>query len=509
MPMKRFLSVFRNPLPRHSSFPLVLGFILFYTSACMTLEENPVSGNRRAFAYSWEQELQIGRDVDKDIVAQYGVYENEELSAYITELSEEVLQYSHLRRESTSPKFREAEFTFRVLNSDIVNAFALPGGYIYFTRGLLAHMNNEAQLAVVIGHEIGHVAARHASQRILEQQAGQLILVGGAIAGQELFGISAENVLNIGGMAAQLLFLSYSRDNERESDRLGVEYSAMAGFDASEGAAFFRTLQRLSQRAGGTLPNHLSSHPDPGDRERNMISLSEEYRQQGYEQTRKNERRYMEMINGIVLGQNPREGFARDGQFYHPELEFQYPVPSGWNVQNEARQVVLFDGEQQGISIFTFAGNASNAREAVEMFTSQEGINEESSSRADINGIPGHRAIASGTMQDGTELRFMVQGLEYGGNIFRFINYAEAGRFSNYEGQFTEIVSGFRQLTDREILDIQPTRIEIVTADRTGTFRSFLPDEMPMGLDHEQMAIINQLNLDDTVTRGQRLKIPR
>ncbi len=502
------LSARTSALLHRIHFPFFLVFILLYTTGCMTLEENPVSGNRRAFAFSWEQELQIGRDADQDIVGQFGLYEDEELSAYITELSKEVLAHSHMRRETTSSKFREAEFTFRVLNSDVVNAFALPGGYIYYTRGLLAHMNNEAQLAVVIGHEIGHVAARHASQRILEQQAGQLILVGGAIAGQELFGVSAESVLNIGGMAAQLLFLSYSRDNERESDRLGVEYSAMAGFDASEGGAFFRTLQRLSERAGGSIPNHLSSHPDPGDREREIARLSESFREQGYEQSRRNERRYMEMIDGIVFGENPREGFVEDGRFYHPALEFQYPVPAGWNVQNEARQVVLFDSEQQGVSIFTFAGGASSAREAVEKFTSQDGINEESANRADINGIPGYRAVATGTMQDGTELKFMVQGLEYGGNIFRFINYAETSRFDNYESHFAEIVDGFRQLTDSRILAKQPVRLEVVTSDRTGSFRSFLPDELPMDIDHETVAIINQLRLDDTVTRGQRLKIP-
>lgn len=467
-----------------------------------------MSGNRRAFAFSWQQELQIGADADRDIIAQYGLYENEELSNYVNELSKIVLEQSHMRREGTSQQFRDTEFTFRVINSDIVNAFALPGGYIYFSRGLLAHMNNEAQLAVVIGHEIGHVAARHASQRILQQQAGQLILVGGAIAGQELFGASAERIMDIGGMTAQLLFLSYSRDNERESDRLGVEYAAMAGFDASEGAAFFRTLQRLSDRAGGTLPNHLSSHPDPGDREQSMIRMSQEWRERGYEQTRRNERQYMEMIDGMVLGQNPREGFVEDNIFYHPELEFQYPVPSGWNVQNMPNQVAMFDSEQQGISIFTFAQDASSARQAVEQFTNQEGITVISAGTANLNNNSGYRAIATATNQDGTELRFMVQGVEFGGQYYRFINYSTSARYEQYESNFTQIVEGFRRLTDSAKLNIQPVRIQVVTADRTGSFESFLPSEMPMGMEPEEIAIINQLNLNDTVTRGQRLKLP-
>ncbi len=489
-------------------FPLFLVFILVYTSGCMTLEENPVSGNRRAFGYTWQQELQIGAQADQEIVAQYGIYDDDELTAYINELSELILAESHMRREDTSPQFREAEFTFRVLNSDIVNAFALPGGYVYFTRGLLSHMNNEAQLAVVIGHEIGHVAARHASQRVLQQQAGQLLLIGGAIAGQELFGMSAENILNIGGTTAQLLFLSYSRDAERESDRLGVEYTAMAGFDASEGAAFFRTLQRLSERAGGSLPNHLSSHPDPGDREQSMHQLSQQWRDQGYEQTRRNERQYMEMIDGMVLGQNPREGFVENNIFYHPDLEFQYPVPAGWNVQNMAAQVAMFDNDQQGVSIFSFARDASSARAAVEQFTNQEGINVVSSGNANLNNNTGYRAIATATNQDGSELRFMVQGVEFGGQVYRFINYSSSGRYDQYESSFTQIVEGFRRLTDSSKLSIQPVRIQVITADRTGSFQSFLPSDMPMGMNPEELAIINQLNLNDTVTRGQRIKIP-
>lgn len=142
------------------------------------LEVNPVTGNKRAYGYSWEQEVEIGAQADKEISAQYGLYENAELSNYVDELGQALLEVSHMRREDTKQKFRETEFTFRVLDSPVVNAFALPGGYIYVTRGLLAHLNNEAQLAMVVGHEIAHVAARHASQRAATQQFGQLAIIG-------------------------------------------------------------------------------------------------------------------------------------------------------------------------------------------------------------------------------------------------------------------------------------------------------------------------------------------
>jgi predicted Zn-dependent protease len=178
-------------------------------------------------AYSWEEEIKIGQDADPQIVAQYGIYDDPEITEYVNNLSNSVLANSHMRREGTDRKFRETEFYFKVLDSPVVNAFALPGGYVYFTRGLMAHLNNEAQLSVVIGHEIGHVAARHASQRALQQQLGQIAVIGGAVIGQELLGLPGASILDMSSQAAQLLFLSYSRDAERESDELGVEYSAI------------------------------------------------------------------------------------------------------------------------------------------------------------------------------------------------------------------------------------------------------------------------------------------
>lgn len=504
-----FLS--RRFLNRHFPFITVLLPVLFLSSGCVSLEQNPVTGNTRAYAYSWEEELEIGREADGQISAQYGVYEEGELNAYVDELSRDVLQYSHMRREGQPQKFRETEFTFRILNSDIVNAFALPGGYVYFTRGLLAHMNNEAQLAVVIGHEIGHVAARHASQRALQQQAGQLLLVGGAVAGQELFGVSAQSIMNLGGTAAQLLFLSYSRDNESESDELGVEYAAMAGFDASEGSAFFRTLQRLTEKAGGGLPNHLSSHPDPGNREQRMLELSQRWQEQGYEQNQRNEQRYMDMIDGMIVGKNPREGYTAEGMFYHPELRFQYPVPAGWRVQNEAAQVIMFDEDQNGVSVFALANNAGSARAAVEEFTEQEGINVVNAGSRTVNGLPAYRSEATATDSNGNTLRMLVQAVAFDGNVYRVLNYSDTDDYSTYQSDFELISDGFSELTDTQALNVQPTRIEVVRADRTGSFQSFLPDEsvFPQGMDAEAFAILNQVALDETITRGQRLKLPR
>ncbi|MDX1740539.1 MAG: M48 family metalloprotease, partial [Rhodothermales bacterium] len=223
------------------------------------MQRNPITGNKRAYGYTWEQEKQIGAEADPQIIAQYGMYSDEELSAYVDRIGQKIVEQSHLRRPDTPPEFAGLEFHFRVLDSPVVNAFALPGGYIYLTRGLLAHLKNEAQLAVVLGHEIGHVAGRHASKRALQTQLGQLGLIGGAIVGQELLGLPGQDILSAGSSIAQLLFLRYGRDDERESDELGVEYAALAGYKAEEAAGFFVTLRRLGEQSGHSIPSFMST----------------------------------------------------------------------------------------------------------------------------------------------------------------------------------------------------------------------------------------------------------
>ena len=174
--------------------------ILFFLGSC-AVQNSPVTGQKRLYGYTWDQEKQLGREADSQIIEYYGLLDDPEITAYVTKVGQKVLEESHMRREGTDAQFRNTEFTFRVLNSPVINAFALPGGFNYVTRGLLTHMTSEAQLAMVLGHEVAHVAARHASQQALQQQAGSLLLVGSAILGEELLGVPAQQVLELGGTA--------------------------------------------------------------------------------------------------------------------------------------------------------------------------------------------------------------------------------------------------------------------------------------------------------------------
>ncbi len=493
----------------HTTYLKTIVFIVIFTTlnSCVSIQVSPVSGNKRAYGYTWEKELQIGKEADQEIIAQYGLYDDEELSAYVSELGQKLLEVSHFSRESTPEQYQNTEFTFRVLNSPVVNAFALPGGYVYVTRGLMAHLDNEAQLMVVLGHEIGHVAARHASQRAAEQQFGQLAIIGGAVLGQS-FGLDGGSILQLSSQTAQLLFLSYGRDDERESDALGVEYSAMIGYEAAEGGEFFTSLKRISEKAGFSIPSHLSSHPDPGEREKKIPQLAQEWEQKGYEQSIIDQEEYLKMTDGIMYGENPREGFERDGMFYHPDLAFKFPVPTGFQVYNQPSAVILANEAQDAIVQFSIDSKNSTPEASVKAVLAQEGMTTVKQNSANPNGLTGYEAEATLTMEDGTNLTIDISALSYGGNVYRFLSYTKADQFATYSDEFDQVPGGFTQLTDQSILTIKPVRLQLTRASKTAPFSDLLPSTLPMDIDAEDIAIINQVQLNETVERGSWIKIP-
>ncbi|MDX1547311.1 MAG: M48 family metalloprotease [Rhodothermales bacterium] len=490
---------------RRARAAMLLAVAVTLFASC-TVSKNPITGNKRAYGYTWAQEVQIGKEADPQIVAQFGLYEDADLTSYVERIGEKVLAESHLRRPDTDPEFRNTPFTFRVLDSPVVNAFALPGGYVYVTRGLLTHLDNEAQLAVVLGHEVGHVAARHASKRAATQQLGQLGLIGGAILGQQVLGGSAgQNILDLGGTAAQLLFLSYGRDDERESDDLGVEYAAKAGYKASEAAEFFRSLKRISDESGQSIPSFLSTHPDPGEREQKIPRLAQEWAPLQPDEVGQQD--FMSRLEGTVLGENPRQGFTRGGVFYHPDLRFRFPVPNGYQVINQPTQVAMIEPNQQAILVLQLAQGARSARDAAAELTGQQGITIVESGNTTVSGYPAYAVVGDAQTQQGV-IRFLSYYIEYGGLVYNFLGYAARDNFASYNGAFLQAVRGFSQLTDRSILNIEPHRVRIVAASRTAPFREFVPANLPEQFTAEELAILNQVTLDEVIQRGQPLKLP-
>lgn len=493
--------------PRLRSFALaaILSLVApLGLTGCGQATTNLITGEQTRGAYTWQQEVELGREADQQVIAQFGLYDDQALQNYVNELGQEVLRTSAYSQPETPAEIRNTPFHFRVLDSEVPNAMALPGGYIYVTRGLLAHLDNEAQLAVVLGHEIGHVLGRHASQRAANAQIGQIGLLGAAILGGVVGGGRvAEGILNYGGAGVQLLFLSHSRDAEREADQAGVAYAEFAGYDAAEAARFFRSLGRLGAQSGGGIPSFLSTHPDPGEREQTIPQLAAQY-DSG---TETNGPQYLAQIDGIVLGQNPRQGFVEDGRFFHPELRFQFAFPQGWQLANGAAAVQIGEPNGRAVMEFTFA-QESSAEAAARAFASQQGFQVSNQQSTTVNGNRAYAVSGSANTQQG-QLGVLAYFIEYGGNVYRFMGLTGANAFGQYSNAFESTFRSFERLTSASHLNRQPVRLDVVQAPRSGTFQSFLSGRpTPPQMSAAELAILNYVDLNTQIPAGTALKLP-
>lgn len=491
------------------------------SSGCASTSRDLVSGSERGFGYTWAQQVQIGRESDPQILAQFGAYPNESLEQYVNRIGQKVVAVSHLRqggatvtglnRPAIPAEVQNTPVTFRVLDSPIINAMALPGGYIYVTRGLLANLENEAQLAVVLGHEVAHVARQHAARQAFQAQRAQIGLLGAVIAGSVLGGTAGQvaNALGqYGGQGLQLLLLKYGRDAEEESDRLGVEYASLAGYDAAQGADFFISLKRLQQRDGAALPTWMSSHPDPGDREGNIRRMAAEWASRYPQLPRAVAEAELDaQIEGIVFGENPRQGFVQSGVFYHPDLRFQYNIPQGWQVQNDAAVVSFADGRGQSVGQLQLAqGNSAEA--AARQFSSQQGLQVLQSGRDNVNGLPAFVVVAQGQTQQGV-LQTIQYFIEYNGRVYNLSAVGTQQGMAAAQQTYVSIFRSFRPLTDQRILAVQPNTMHFVTANRAGTLATYQPTPLPANVTLEDVAIANQVQVNARVEPGARFKIVR
>ena len=477
----------------------------FGLSACGTTNVNYVTGQSQRGAYTWAQERQIGAEADQQIVAQYGIYDDAALSEYVDRIAQGVLQTSAYSDQATPAEIRNTPFTFRVLDSPVVNAFALPGGFVYVTRGLLSHVENEAQLAVVLGHEIGHVLARHSSEQAQRAQLGQLGVVGATILGGVLGGGRvAEGIAQYGSQGAQLLLLRYGRDAEREADQAGVAYAEFAQYDAAEAAKFFHSLKRITDESGQSIPTFLSTHPDPGEREQTVRQLAA----QTPGGTQVEQAPYLRAIDGIVLGEDPRQGYADESTFYHPELRFSFDFPTGWRVQNSPQAVQIGEPNGQAVIQLTLV-QQSSAQAAAQGFASQQGIQVTDSRRTTINGNAAATVEGAAQSQQGA-IQFSTTFIEFGGNVYQITGLTSPNGYSQYRSAFQRTAQSFQRLTEARYLNRQPSRLDVTTLSRSATIQSLISGKaLPLGVTAEDVAIMNQVELTQALPSGTTVKLPR
>src|SRR5687768_4184481 len=472
-------------------FSLIL---VFFVAACAV---NPVSGKKQISFMSEAQEIQLGAESDPQIVAQFGAYQDPELQAFINSKGQQMADISH------RPNLK---WTFRIVDSPVVNAFAVPGGYVYFTRGIMAHFNNEAEFAGVLGHEIGHVTARHSAEQYTKATLAQVLLIGGLIVSKELRAFANE-----AQTAMSLLFLKYSRDNESESDALGAEYSTKVGYDAREMADFFKTLKALSE-GNGEIPTFFSTHPDPADRYNKVKEHAAEWQAKvPKDKFTINRESYLKMVDGIVYGEDPRQGYVAGGVFYHPELKFQFPVPNNWKLVNSPTQVQMAPADGKALILFTIA-QGSSLQAAAQTSSEQLQLTVLDSRQITVNGLSALEVISEQVSQDpntGQQSSIGVQSIyiQYGSNIYVFHGVAAAQNFSTYEVQFDRTSLGFKELKDASKINVVPERIKLVSVKNAGTMAQALQALGVPSARHKELAVLNGMEMSTPVTAGTTIKI--
>lgn len=471
--------------------PSLIAVILFLASCA----KNPVTGKRDLMLLSESQEIAMGQQSDPDIIRFFGLYDDKELQKFIEEKGQEMAAISHRNH---------LKYEFKIVDSPVVNAFAVPGGYVYFTRGIMAHFNNEAEFAGVLGHEIGHITARHSAKQYSNAMLAQIGLVAGMALSPEFaqFADLAQNGVG-------LLFLKFGRDAESQSDKLGVEYSTKINYEAKEMAGFFQTLDRLSAQSGGEeVPTFLSTHPDPSDREAKVAKLADEWKRKTKTSSLKvNRDSYLKMIDGIVYGEDPKQGFVENGVFYHPDLKFQFPLPQRWAFQNTPEQVQMSAPDGKGMMILTLAPGESLEAAAQSILKNYQ-LTPVESQNDKVNDLDAIVMVADQVSdQQQQNLRTLIYVIRHGENNYAMIGASVLEVFNTYVITFKSSMTRFNTLTDAEKINKKPERVRVRTVQQNGmladALKAYRVSDKRMG----ELAILNGMELSDRVEKGMLIKV--
>lgn len=468
--------------PRARRFVPTLALIVL--AACAT---NPATGKRQLMLVSESQEAAMGKEADEQFHGLYGDFENQGLQRYVESVAKP------LAAVSERPGL---PWTFRVVDDPQVNAFALPGGYIYVTRGILAHMNSEAELAGVLGHEIGHVTARHSASAQSKQMLGAVGLGVGMILSPTLR--KGGDAL---GSAFGLVFLKFGRDQESQSDELGLRYIVRRDYSPEGMLDVFRMLDGVTTAAGGDrLPNWLATHPAPPNR---LSDMQKKIAEQGAKGQRVGHEDFIRQLDGLMFGENPREGFFREQVFFHPDMAFRMTFPRGWAVQNEKQGVSSMSSAKDAMVQLTLAQGEPEA--AAQAFAQQQGMQAGSIERGNVNGFPASSMQFQIQDEQGQVLQGVVTFLKHEGRTFQLLGYTSEARYGAYKASFKDWIRSFERLTDQRILSAQPMRLKIETLRSAATISSLARGwNSPVKV--ETLALINGVSLTENLPSGTLVK---
>ena len=482
-------------------FPALLA-VLVGLNGCTT---NPVTGKQSFTAFmSRDDEIRIGAEEHPKLIREFGgAYTDVKLRAYINRIGLKLARHA-----DTS----DLAFTFTILNSEKVNALALPGGYVYITRGLLALADNEAEMAGVLAHEIGHVTARHTAERYSTAQAANIGLMVLSVLGSAA-GVPS-GVGQLAGFGAQAALQSYSREQELESDMLGVRYLSRAGYSPHAMTSFFHKLkvheelERAMEGKTGAAPNNImATHPRTAERISRAIQLARAARVANPLLGRQE---YLAEIDGVVFGDDPEQGVRRGREFIHPDLGIRFEAPPKFVLFNSAGQVVA-RGPGKSVMVFDLAREKS-ARGARSLRgyianTWASGLSLRGLERININGM--EAATASGrinTRNGPKDLRLVA--IRGGPNQIFHLRFITSPTMTDRLGvDFRRATFSFRRISKAEAAAIQPLRIKVVRVAPGDTPRR-LADRLPFeAFRLRWFETLNGLRPGQGLQPGTRVKI--
>lgn len=477
-----------------SSTLIGLVFLCALTSGCTI---NPVSKRPEIVLTTVEREREIGLEETRKLEKQVGFLQEDKLVRYVEAIGGRLAQHS--------PR-QDVEYHFYVVDMVPPNAFALPGGYVFVTRGLVALVNSEDELANVIGHEIGHVAARHAVQRL--SLGAPFAIVSGL--GAWATGIVSQRlgrvVGGIGNLAGGLLLAPYSREQEREADRLGQELAAAAGWDPGGMASFLHTLGREAalvrpDKAGGL--RFLDSHPSTPERVEKTAKRARELETTPAAPIAGGHTAFLQYLNGLRVGENPVEGQFVKGHFLHPGLEFSLRFPQDWKTHNGRAQVAAIAPDEEAFVMLELAGEGNDPQEAARKFDEETRIRfSDEPAQVSIGGLQAVRALGQFR---GKSLDFTW--IAHGGRTYQITGMCPASEFDAYRQAFLSTAQSFRPLTEAERASIRDTRLRLIRAGNGETIEQIL-DRAQGTWTPEEAAVANALAVEDALRGGQLVKVP-
>jgi predicted Zn-dependent protease len=479
---------------------LLFALVVAASGACAT---NPVTGKSQMSLLSEAEELAIGAQQDVEIRREMGVYNDPELQRYVSDIGQELARKSH------RPNL---PWSFTVVDNAAINAFALPGGYVYVTRGILAYLDDESELAGVLGHEIGHVTARHAAQAYTRQaQAGIALAILG------IFVPSTQAFSDLGATGLSVLFLRNGREAEIEADRLGVEYGSGAGYDPAGVPRFLSTLARVDAMSERGVPNWLSTHPDPGSRVAKAQPVAGKFT--SADATRVNRDQYLERIRGLVFGDDVKDGIVRGNEFVHPLLRIGVTFPDGWELTNAATAVLAQEPGTQHFMVLqevertatrpgygtplTQQSIADAAIAAMRKagYTSVDGAFER------INGNDAYVGRYRGTAKDVGKVNMRAAHIAIGRQLYVVAGFAPEKEFDLVDRDIQPALKTFRQLTAQEASNIRPNRVDFYIVRQGDSWQSIAARQGKGYVNAATLAIMNDHEVSAQPQPGDRIKI--